>query len=104
MNVVFAFISPQKPTHEQILLAAQQDIVLYHIGDADAFTITPAWVKSKAPTIIKAFDGVVVVHPVATLRLCKDYLIGVFKNANRAPTGIPPQFEAKSFHVYNLTK
>lgn len=102
MNVVFAFISRHKPTHEQILLAAQQDIVLYHIGDADAFTITPAWVKSKAPPyIVEAFDGVVVVHPAAALRLCKDYLIGVFENANRAPAGAPPQFEAKAFHVYN---
>lgn len=103
----FAFISRHKPTPEQVQLAAEQDIILHHVGDADAFTVTPYWVEAHAPEIVEdyavQFYGVVVVHPAAALRLCKDYLIGVFENANRAPEGAPPQFSAKAFHIYDLT-
>lgn len=102
----FAFISRHKPTQEQILLAKEKEITLHPIGDADAFTISSEWVEAQTPPEIKrergAFDGVIVVHPAAALLLCKDYLIGVFENANRAPEGEPPQFSAKSLHLYNL--
>lgn len=114
----FAFISRHKPTPEQVQLAAEQGIILHHVGDADAFTVTPYWVEAHAPEVTEDFEdqdgcvrhtitiqfyGVVVVHPAAALRLCKDYLIGVFENANRAPEGAPPQFSAKAFHIYDLT-
>ena len=99
----FAFISRHKPTQDQVQLAAEQGIVLHSIGDVDAFTVTPAWVEANAPETIEEFKGVVVVHPAAALRLCDDYLIGIFENANRAPEGAPPQFSAKALHIYDLT-
>lgn len=49
-----------------------------------------------------AFEAVAVVHPAAALRLAPDFFVGVFQNANRAPVGQPPQFEAVALHVFNL--
>lgn len=99
----FAFISRHKPTQEQILLAEEKGITLHSIGDADAFTISSEWVEAKTPLAVKdTFDGVIVVHPAAALLLCKDYLIGIFENANRAPEGMPPQFAARALHLYDL--
>ena len=92
----FAFISRHTPTQAQIDLAAEQDIELVHVGDADAFTVTQGWVDEKG-----AFNGVVVVHPAAAMRLCGTFYVGVFENANRAPEGERPQFEAKALHVYS---
>lgn len=98
----FAFISRHKPTAEQVELAAKQDIFLHHIGDTDAFTVSSKWVDNVTPPDIGRFDGVIVVHPAAAIRLCTEYLIGVFENANRAAEGAPPQFSAKALHVYDL--
>ncbi|MFA7168853.1 MAG: hypothetical protein WC096_08130 [Sphaerochaetaceae bacterium] len=93
----FAFISRHTPTHEQISLAEQQGIELIHVGDADAFTVSPSWVYERG-----AFEGVVVVHPAAAMRLSSSFMVGVFENANRAPEGAPPQFEAKSLHIFDM--
>lgn len=93
----FAFISRHMPTDGQIAMAADQGIELVHVGDADAFTVSPSFVAAHG-----AFDGVVVVHPAAALRLAPSFLVGVFENANRAPVGEKPQFEAVSFHIFNL--
>lgn len=93
----FAFISRHTPTPAQFTLAEQQGIELVHVGDADAFTVSPSWVYERG-----AFEGVVVVHPAAALRLAGTFLIGVFENANRAPEGAPPQFEAKSLHIFDM--
>lgn len=96
----FAFISRHEPTDEQVEMAAEQGIALHHIGDCDAFTVTPDFVVDEVtPT---HFDGVVVVHPAAAMRLCNKFAIGVFENANRAEAGEKPRFGAKSFHVYDL--
>jgi hypothetical protein len=48
------------------------------------------------------FDGVIVVHPAAAMRLSSAFAVGVFENANRAEPGQPPQFIAKALHVYDL--
>jgi hypothetical protein len=93
----FAFISRHTPTPEQQALAADQGIELVSIGDADAFTVTPSFVYDAGP-----FEGVVVVHPAAAMRLCQEFVIGVFENANRAEPGQPPQFVAKALHVFDL--
>lgn len=93
----FAFISRHAPTAGQIEMAAAQGIELTHVGDADAFTVDAGFVHGKGP-----FEGVVVVHPAAAMRLASQFMVGVFENANRAPVGQPPQFEAVSFHVYDL--
>jgi hypothetical protein len=93
----FAFISRHVPTEEQVQLATEQGIELVHVGDADAFTVSPSWLYDR-----DAFDGAVVVHPAAALHLAGSFLIGVFENANRAPAGAPPQFEAKALHIFDL--
>jgi len=96
----FAFISRHEPTAEQVAMAAAQGIYLHHIGDCDAFTVTPDFVIDEITPM--QFQGVVVVHPAAAMRLCSHFAIGVFKNANRSAPGQPPQFFPKSFHVYDL--
>lgn len=93
----FAFISRHEPTASQHALAADQGHTLVHVGDADAFTVGCGFVHEHGP-----FEGVVVVHPAAAMRLASNFVVGVFENANRAPVGQPPQFEAVSFHVYDL--
>lgn len=93
----FAFISRHLPTEGQVKLAADQDIELVHVGDADAFTVSPGLVDDHG-----AFEGVVVVHPAAALRLSGSFLVGVFENANRAPEGEKPTFEAVALHLYDL--
>lgn len=98
----FAFISRHEPTAEQVALATDQGITLYHIGDTDAFTVGISFVYDAAERLNVNFDGVIVVHPAAALRLCSEFFIGVFENANRAPKGAPPQFSARALHIYNL--
>jgi hypothetical protein len=93
----FAFISRHVPTPEQQALAGDQGIELVSIGDTDAFTVTPGFVYDAGP-----FEGVIVVHPAAAMRLCQEFIVGVFENANRAEPGQPPQFFAKALHVYDL--
>ena len=91
----FAFISRHLPTPGQVDLAAARGIELVHVGDADAFSVDREWVREKGQ-----FEGVIVVHPAAALRLYPDFVVGVFENANRAPEGERPTFEAVSLHFY----
>ena len=97
-----AFISRHAPTAEQVSLAAEQGFTLHHVGDADAFTVTNGFVDEAGVRLDVVFEGVVVVHPAAALRLCSEFLVGVFENANRAPAGAPPQFAEKALHVYDM--
>lgn len=98
----FAFISRHVPTQGQIDLAAAQGVTLITTGDMDAFNVDLQTVHDLGIDNGTPFAGVVVVHPAAALRLCSDFLVGVFENANRAEVGQPPKFEAVSLHVYNL--
>jgi hypothetical protein len=93
----FAFISRHVPTLSQHELAQAQGIDLVHVGDTDAFKVSPGFVDDHG-----AFDGVVVVHPAAALNLASSFLVGIFENANRAPEGAPVSFEAVALHVYDL--
>jgi hypothetical protein len=93
----YAFISRHEPTEAQHQLAREQGIELVPIGDRDAFSVSPSEVDHAG-----AVGGVVVVHPAAALRLAGRFLVGVFENANRAPEGERPQFEAQALHVYDM--
>lgn len=95
----FAFLSRHVPTEQQIQIAAEQGIELIHIGDRDAFSVTVDDIDEAGD-----FVGVVVVHPAAAMRLADTFLIGVFENANRAPVGEAPKFEAKALHIFDLTE
>ena len=92
----FAFLSRHVPTQAQIQMALDEGIELIPIGDMDAFRVRPEDINA-----LGTFDGVVVVHPAAALQLSQKYLIGVFENANRAPEGEKPQFEAARLYVYD---
>lgn len=98
----FAFISRHVPTQSKIDLAAAQGITLVPVGYMNAFTVDPQTVHGLGIDNGTPFDGVVVVHPAAALRLCEDFLVGIFENANRAEVGQPPKFEAVSFHLFDL--
>lgn len=90
----FAFISRHVPTDDQAKLAAQQDVELIHVGDCDAFTVTSVGLEK--------YEGVVVVHPAAALRLFHEFPVGVFENALRAKEGEAAKFEAVAFHIYHI--
>lgn len=96
----YAFISRHEPTQAQLDLALRWGIDLVPVGDADAFEVTPEWVESYDNP---GFDGVIVVHPAAAMRLAKTHKVGVFRNANRAGPGEPPKFEAQGLYLYDLT-
>jgi hypothetical protein len=93
----FAFITRHAATEDQVRLAEEQGITLTPIGDVDAFTVSPSFVYHAGP-----FEGVIVVHPAAAMRLCGEFIVGVFENANRAPEGEKPQFAAKALHIYDM--
>jgi hypothetical protein len=93
----FAFISRHTPTESQFALAQAQDIELFPIGDLDAFFVCPCSVDYYGD-----FDGVIVDHPAAALRLCSSYLIGVYESANRAPEGEKYTFEAVELHIFDM--
>jgi hypothetical protein len=59
-------------------------------------------VQPQAPSFRAGFEGAVVVHPAAALRLAGCFIIGIFENANRAPAGEKPQFEAKALYLFDL--
>lgn len=93
----FAFISRHEPTPEQHALAAEQGIRLTWIGDADAFLVGPGFVDEHG-----AFEGVVVVHPAAALRLAPTFVVGIFKNGSRPGADQKPQFFAEELHIFDL--
>jgi hypothetical protein len=90
----FAFISRHQPTAEQFALAEQNGIVLIPVGDMDAFTVNAADIGD--------FEGVVVVHPAAAMRLSSKYIIAVFENGTRPEEGGKPSFFAKDLHIYDM--
>jgi hypothetical protein len=98
----FAFITRHVPTAEQVALASEQGITLHIVGDTDAFTVSNSFVHEAGNRLNVIFEGVIVVHPAAALRLCDEFLVGVFENANRAPEGEKPQFSALALHVYDM--
>jgi hypothetical protein len=99
MNALrFAFISRHTPTPEQLALAKAECVELVPIGDHDAFEVGPSLLDGHPEG---PFDGVVVVHPAAALRLCNDFLVGVFKNGTRPGPDQKPQFFAEELHIYD---
>lgn len=89
----FYFVSRHQPTADQINLAAEQGISLVLFGDVDAFS----WSGDDLPADC---DGVVCVHPlVALTAAAKGFPVGVFENANRAPEGEKPSFQAVRLEV-----
>ena len=93
----FLFISRHIPTPEQHALADEKGIILVHHGDADAFTVAPSFVDE-----LGAFDGVIVVHPAAALRLAPHFQVGIFEIEQRPGVGETPTFKAKELHIYDL--
>ena len=93
----FAFISRHQPTAGQHQMAEDLGHTLTHIGDRDAFKVSVGEILDDGP-----WEAVVVVHPAAALRLAPHFVVGVFENANRAPVGEPPRFDAIGFHIYDL--
>ncbi len=92
----FAFISRHSPTKEQAGLAADLDIELIPVGDRDAFAFT----IQDAEDLAKNYKGIICVHPlIAITALLAETAVGVFENANRAPVGEPPKFEASRLFV-----
>jgi hypothetical protein len=94
-----AFISRHAPTIRQYELAQKADFNLIHVGDLDAFKVTP-WKLDELATKYKAFA---VVNPALALRLISraDYIC-VFENEMRAEEGERPTFYAKELHIWDI--
>jgi len=93
----FAFISRHTPTAEQFRLCEEAGVNLLPIGDYDAFSVIKSNVLKNG-----SFEGVVVVHPAAAMRLAADFIVGVFENAQRQEEGGKMTFFPKRFHMYDL--
>jgi hypothetical protein len=90
----FAFVSRHVPTPRQYELAQEKGIELVPVGDLDGFT-------GDFHALPSDLVGAVVVHAGAALRAMTALgMVGVFENANRAPEGQPPQFEAVALHLW----
>ena len=89
----FAFIARHKMTDEQRELAAELHIELDPVGDRDAFSVDPAEFRD--------YDGVVVVHPAAALRLGREMPVAVFQNGERASENGRPCFRACALHIFD---
>lgn len=92
----FAFISRHELTTRQRALAAAQGISLRHVGDMDAFTVNAGDVNRHL------YEGAVVVHPAAAMRLSWAFDIGIFEKELSWETPMRPQFEAKRFYIYPI--
>lgn len=95
----FAFLSRHTPTEDQRLLFEKAGIDIVHTGDVNAFDPD---LGSTLASMKHEFhlDGVIVVHPLVALHAMACALcVGVFENANRAPEGEKPTFEAVSLQV-----
>lgn len=93
----FLFISRHTPTAEQITLAADANIELFHVGDMDAFSPS---LRNDLRKLAKEYQGVVCVHALIALEAHKMGLaVGVYQNSNRAPEGEKPSFLATALVV-----
>jgi hypothetical protein len=95
----FAFISKYVPNERQIILAVEKGIELIHVGERDAFTCERGEFAH--------YDGVVVMHPAAALRLLHaNNTIGVFENASYYGSFVPIKlhlFDAKTIWLWPKT-
>jgi len=96
----FLMCSRHNITPEQYALALKAGITLHQGTDLDAFAANHDLIKQVCDQGV--FEGVIVVHPALALKLSTAYRIGVFENANRAPEGAPPSFQAVGFEVFDL--
>lgn len=96
MNKI-AFISRHTPTQEQEAMANAEGFTLEHIGDADAFSLSPCFVYQHG-----AYEYVCVVHPAAALRLAGDFVVAIFENGQRSEEGGKLAFFPKALHFYDI--
>lgn len=94
-----AFMSRHPASAKQHQLAAEAGYQLVDVGDADGFRVAQDGVLER---IADEFDAVAVVHAAAALRFIAAMPVAIFENANRAPVGETPQFEAVNLFIYNL--
>lgn len=96
----FLMCSRHNITPEQHALALKAGITLHQGTDLDAFAANHDLIKAVCDQGV--FEGVIVVHPALALKLSTAYRIGVFENANRAPEGGAPSFQAVGLEVFDL--
>ncbi len=95
-----AFLSRHEPTDRQRELAREHGFEdLVHVGDVDGFHDDLDALLADAAG--HPFAAVAVVHAAAAVRLYSTgWRVALFENANRAPVGERPQFEATALHLY----
>lgn len=90
--MIMAFVSRHAPTARQMELAREAGFELIAVGDVDAAADD---LRAAILSAAGGADAVACVHPLIALdALQLGYLVGVYLNANRAPEGQPPVFEA----------
>lgn len=96
----FLFCSRHSITNAQVALAEKAGITLHQGIDLDAFAPNHELIKAVCKQ--GQFEGVIVVHPALALKLSTAYRVGVFENANRAPEGGAPSFQAVGLEIFDL--
>jgi hypothetical protein len=94
---VMHFVSRHAPSAKQVKLAEMAGYRLVDAGDLDAFAEDmPAKLELMA-----SYEecAIACVHPLIMAVACQLGKVGVFENANRAPEGEKPSFEAVSLRM-----
>jgi hypothetical protein len=98
------FVSRHTPTPAQLNLSLAKGYELVHVGDVNAFDHQAIRDLVMAQDTAAGYPvAVSCVHPAMALyAICGGRVIGVFENANRAPEGGKPSFEASALHLIEV--
>ena len=101
---IATFVSRHEPTTEQTAIAAAQGYTLFPVGDVDAFDPNlDDLIRLMATVAHPDCDCIICVHPLIALTAYKcGFSVGVFENANRAPEGEKPSFQAVSLRIVEV--
>lgn len=99
------FVSRHEPTDDQHRLVNGNLVKVDDINAFDKNAVNELVRKASEENV----DGFIVVNPALALNIAaaaferKEFtVIGVFENANRAPEGQKPTFEAKALHWWSV--
>jgi len=105
MRKTYWFVSRHEPTIDQHRLVNGNLVKVDDINAFDKNAINELVRKASEENV----DGFIVVNPALALNIAATAFereefttIGVFENANRAPEGQKPTFEAKTLHWWSV--
>ena len=105
MRKTYWFVSRHEPTPDQHRLVQGNLVKVADINAFDKDAVNELVRKASEQNI----DGFIVVNPALALNIAavafereEFTAIGVFENANRAPEGQTPTFQAQALHMWSV--